>query len=172
MKIEGFRNGFVIASETDTLLLFHGWMARMDGSNVRIDLASPVASWFFPTPPNPQKVGVPTNQLPSTSSEEHRDVSQKPEKPKIQGKTRFSGSLPFHHVPTDGDPLQRVSLCFRCWNPLQGTCSGSATWNHEFGRYPARTFEAHSAGVTLDLYLVACAATVQDAKEIHAGRPL
>ncbi|KAJ0145990.1 hypothetical protein HZ326_11302 [Fusarium oxysporum f. sp. albedinis] len=66
----------------------------MDGSNARIDLASPVPPWFLPAPPNPQKVGIPTNQLPSISSEEHRDESQKPEKPKIQGKARFSGSLP------------------------------------------------------------------------------
>lgn len=62
--------------------------------NVRIDLASPVPSWSLPAPPNPEKVGVPTNQLSSTSSEEHRDVSQKPEKPKVQGQARFSGPLP------------------------------------------------------------------------------
>ncbi|KLP10903.1 Uncharacterized protein LW94_14299 [Fusarium fujikuroi] len=82
-----------------------------------------------------------------------------------------SGREPEAREAQDPGQGERVSQCFRCWNPLQGTRSRNATCNNEFGRYPARTFEAHSAGVTLDLYLVACAVTVQNAKEIHAGRP-
>ncbi|KAF5583767.1 uncharacterized protein FSUBG_13022 [Fusarium subglutinans] len=104
MKIEGFRNGFVIASETDTLLLFHGWMDPMS----ELILPLPFHPGSFQRLPTPKKWEFQqiSSRVP-TSSEEHRDVSQKPEKPKIQGKTRFSGSLPFHHVQY----LRTVTLC-------------------------------------------------------------
>lgn len=91
MKIEGFRNGFVIASETHSLTKHTlPWMDPMP----ELILPLPFHPGSFQRLPTPKKVGIPTNQLPSISSEEHRDESQKPEKPKIQGKARFSGSLP------------------------------------------------------------------------------
>ncbi|EWG39946.1 hypothetical protein FVEG_15093 [Fusarium verticillioides 7600] len=98
--------------------------------------------------------------------------SQKPEKPKIQGKARLIVDR-FHHV------LYGDRLCL---------CSGFPNVSDAGTRYKVPVVEMRHAttslagiplgllrhilaGVTLDLYLVARTVTVQKAKEIHAGRP-
>jgi hypothetical protein len=147
MKIEWFRNGFVIASETHSLTRhtlplpwMDGWIQWIPMSKLILPL--PFHPGSFQRLPTPKKWELQqiTSRVPQA-----RNIgtqSQKPEKPKIQGKARFSGSLPPRTVTVSASvagfpmfPMLEPATRYPLWK---------CNMQPRVWQVSARTFEAHS----------------------------